>query len=328
MVLAYAARYDNVFELGVSKEEAYDVYEALPPELKDVLLFDSLSLTTSLYDSRSVGFIAASLSAAKGLANILDTFEDSLTTETYGALLEQVTLYNYVSDEELNAGIVELATILATDYIAALEEPLEAAQILPQEAVFISISCNDTPWNQNPAYYARFGNEQNEMYPLIGGAFTSETCAFWGEPSAEKPNVPESIPPILMVQTGFDPATPVEGALRAFKSLPDAHLIYIENEMSHTAFPYGTECVDSKVATYLLDGSLPNDNVSDCDAVPLLGEEEVYPPSETPNLASGNLSVQSLLEPPVENPLYDLVHNLAHKNAADFFRHNLDLEDR
>lgn len=328
VVLAYAARYDNVFELGETKEEAYRVYEALSPDLKDVLLYGSLDLITNLYDSQSVGFIAASLSAAKGVDTILSAFEKPLTPETYGAFLEQVAVYTYVIDEELNASVVQLATFLANDYVTALEAPLEAAQLLPQDAVFTSVSCNDTPWNQDPAFYAEFGNEQNRLYPLIGGAFTIEPCAFWGKPSTKKPDLPKNIPPILMVQTGFDPATPVEGALRAFESLPNAHLVYIENEMSHIAFPYGTECVDAKVANYLLDGTLPDENISDCEALPLPGEEEVYPPDEMPNIRSGDFSVQAVLEPPQKNSLYDLVHSLARENAANFFRYNLELEDR
>ena len=320
VAVPYIARNSGVFALGESPEEVYSVYDTLPPLLKDALLNGSLSLVSNLYSSGAVAFIGQSLVAAQGVAEVLGSSEP-LTPETYAAFLEQVATYTYSDDEEFNNSVSELGVILAADYLTFLDAPPGEVVLPPNNAVFISVVCNDTPWTQDPDYFVEFGNEQNEANPLIGGAFTSEPCAFWGEPSAEKPDTPDDLSPVLMVQTGFDAATPAEGAVRAFESLPGAKLVYIENEMSHAAFPYNTVCVDAKVATYLLDGTLPEEDVSNCDALPLPGEEQVYPPGGVPSL--GSLSAQAA-EVAGSNALYDLVHELVRENAADFFGHSSD----
>ena len=109
------------------------------------------------------------------------------------------------------------------------------------------------------------------------------------------------------MQSSFDAATPIEGALNAFESLPNAKFVYVENEMNHGVFPYNTECVDAKVAAYLLDGTLPEERTSNCAALPLPGEEEVYAPGGVPDLGAQSLGVQRA-QSAGPNPLYDLVH--------------------
>ena len=329
---AYAARNNALFELGNTKEEVYGLYDGLREELK-VVLVGSLGLTGALYASEQVPFIALSLVSAKGVSAVLDGLGSPPTPETYDAFLADVEAYAYLGNEDLNAQAVELAAVIATNYlgyreqIGAVPEP-EAATLAPAaildpfEAVFTAITCNDSPWNQDPQYYADLGDELNETYPLLGGSVTVQPCAFWGEPAAAMPEVPEELPPILMVQSGYDPATIAEGALEAFESLPNASFIYVENELSHTVFPYNTECVDVKVAQYLLDGSLPDASVSNCDALPLPGETEVFAPGTAPSIdgaaTTQALSVQAA-QSAGENELYDLVHKMLREDAANFF---------
>ena len=178
--------------------------------------------------------------------------------------------------------------------------------------------CNDSPARE-PDYYAQLGDRLAQAYPVLGGSVTYEPCAYWGEPSATKPEVPGNLPSVLMVQSGYDMATPIEGALNAFGSLPGAKLVYVKNEMEHGVFPYNTPCVDAKVAAYLLDGTLPEEDVSSCPAKPLPGETQVYAPGgDVPPLGTQSLAAQTA-QTPGSNPLYDLIHKRIRENAADFF---------
>ena len=322
VAVPYIARNSAVFGLGEDPEEVYGIYDELPPTLKRALLNGSLSLIGNLYGSGNVPFIGSSLIAAQAVADVLAT-SDPLTPETYNAFIEQVATYPYAEDEEVNANLSELGVSLAFDYLFFLELPPQEVVLSPGGgAVFTSVVCNDSPWSQDPSTFIELGNEQNEENPLVGGSLTSQPCAFWGPPSADKPDLPDDLPPILMVQTGFDAATPAEGAVRAFESLPSAKLVYVENELSHAIFPYNTECVDGAVAAYLLDGTLPEADVTNCDALPLPGEEQVYPPGGVPAPGSAGLSAQAAAQPAGANPLYDLIHDIVRENAADFFGHS------
>ncbi len=321
VALAYAARNDALFELGATQEEVYAVYEGLPTEMKEAL--NDIGLISTLYSSQRVQETAASLIAAEGVSTVLSSLETSPSPdapETYGAFLEAVAAYTYVSDEALNEEVVNLAVSLAEVYLFYLDPPPEPITLLPGHAVLHAVHCNESDYNNDPNYWIQQGDQLNQQYPLLGGRITFQVCAYWDEPNAQMPDVPENIPPVLMVQTGFDAATAVEGARRGFESLPNAKLIYVENEMTHAIFPYNTPCVDEKVAAYLLDGTLPEEDISSCDAKPLPGEDQVYPPGGVPSFGTQSLSTQAAetFEP---NPLYDLVHEMIRENAADFFGH-------
>ena len=326
VAVPYAARNNALYELGASDEEVYSVYEGLPVTLKDALIQGERSIVGDLYSSGAVPDIALSLVAAKGVQATLETFEGGVGDDDIDAFLEAVATSTYVEDADVNEAATEAALTLAEDFlifqaILSGEIDLGDVEVLPGSAVNLAIKGNDGPWTRDTDYWVERGNEANETYPLIGGAETSKPYAFWGEPTTEMPDVPENIPPILMVQTEIDPATAAEGALAGFASLPNAKLVFVEDEMSHTAFPYNTECVDAKVAAYLLDGTLPEGDVSTCGATPLPGETEVFP-VEGPTPEGGSaLTAQAVTEPVRENPLYDLIHEKVRENAAEFEGH-------
>ena len=321
----YLARNNAVFGLGETEEEVYGVYAGLRENLKAVV---ALPILSNLYSSGDVPFVGDILVASEGISTILDELEP-LTPETYEAFLDGVAAYPYSEDEERNATLSELALDLAQGYLQTLEPQPIPAVLEPSDAVLNAVICNETLRDQGPEFYAEQGDQLNESYPYIGGSFStslllpSSTCAFWGEPTAAMPDLPETTPPVLMVQSGYDSPTVAEGALEAFRSLPNAGFVYVENELSHGVFPYNTECVDAKVARFLIDGTLPESAISTCDALPLPGESEVFPPGTAPNLdgaSTSGLSVQAA-QSAGENDLYDLVHDIIRTNAADFFSH-------
>jgi pimeloyl-ACP methyl ester carboxylesterase len=66
-------------------------------------------------------------------------------------------------------------------------------------------------------------------------------------------------PPIVVIGTTNDPATPLSGATALADQLPDARLVVFEGE-GHTA--YGrSDCVDDAVDEYLLTLNPPPDGM-------------------------------------------------------------------
>lgn len=325
VVLAFVARNDAVFGLGSSADEVYEVYDTLPRELKAVLVGGRAAITQDLYSSRLVGNLAVDLVAARGVDAVLRTFGEPVTEDTFGAFAEALANFTYAENTLVNEAARAVALMIGEDYrdyLTFLSSRPGPVELGTSGAVNTAVICNDSVWNQDPTFWAAKGDEENRQHPLLGGSLTVQPCAFWGGPNTRMPKTPGVIPPLLMVQTGFDAATPSEGALRAFASLPDARLVYLENEMSHTTFPYNTACVDARVAAFLLDGSLPEADISNCEAAPLPGEAQVYPPGGVLTPKAAGLSVQATLEPVKRNPLYDLLHQTVRDNAADFFTHD------
>jgi hypothetical protein len=65
-------------------------------------------------------------------------------------------------------------------------------------------------------------------------------------------------PPILVVGTTGDPATPYAWAQALSKELATGVLLTYEGE-GHTAYLRSTACIDNAVEAYLIDGKVPAD---------------------------------------------------------------------
>lgn len=145
----------------------------------------------------------------------------------------------------------------------------------PADIVFTAVQCNDGTARRSAAQYAEEGRSLGAKFPLVGYEWLTSGCAYW--PFAAKPLPPVTeLPPVLMVQTELDPATPWEGALRARRANPNARLVAVEDQGGHGAYLSGNACVASHVETYLTRGVLPKtDQVCEGDPLPL--DTRVYP---------------------------------------------------
>jgi hypothetical protein len=84
----------------------------------------------------------------------------------------------------------------------------------------------------------------------------------------------DNLPPMLMVQDQYDPATLVEGALEAARESHQA-MVFVRDGGNHIAYDTGNACVDAHVNAYLLHGGKPTSAV--CEAMPLPLDDKVYP---------------------------------------------------
>ncbi|MEJ7764316.1 MAG: alpha/beta hydrolase, partial [Acidimicrobiales bacterium] len=123
----------------------------------------------------------------------------------------------------------------------------------------VSINCLDNPAPRDVAVYERESASAARTAPAFGPAVAwfGVLCAFWPVPTegdAEPANAPGS-PPILVVGTTNDPATPFIWAEALAGQLPQGRLLRHEGE-GHTA--YGDDECTTKIGdAYLLTLELP-----------------------------------------------------------------------
>ena len=124
---------------------------------------------------------------------------------------------------------------------------------------FTAINCmDDRPLS--PEEEAELVDRVLAAAPRIGPLFVSlpSPCEHWPAES-DAPTGPFSAPeapPVLVVATTGDPATPYEWGVRLADELETATLLTVEGE-GHTAYGQGRSCVDDAVDEYLLTLELP-----------------------------------------------------------------------
>jgi pimeloyl-ACP methyl ester carboxylesterase len=138
-------------------------------------------------------------------------------------------------------------------------------------AVYLGVQCRDARW---PRDWDRWRADMTRMHrqaPFLTwpNAWFNAPCAFWPVPGGETVEVRESpkLPPILMVQSRGDAATPYEGAMKMRERFSRARMV-IDRGGNHGVSLAGNRCVDRYVAAYLLDGSLPRRDAT-CAPLPL-----------------------------------------------------------
>lgn len=107
-----------------------------------------------------------------------------------------------------------------------------------------------------PSYLARF----EKAAPTFGRSFaySAAACSSWPIRSGNGPVVlaAKGAPPIVVIGTTRDPATPLVWAQALAQQLDSGRLITRDGD-GHTAFQRGSGCVDNAVEEFLIDGTLP-----------------------------------------------------------------------
>ncbi len=124
----------------------------------------------------------------------------------------------------------------------------------------IAINCADSFTAPDRDYYARLAKRLTVVAPHFGAAmaYGNTTCAVWpfrGEFDGWKTPA-TGAPPILVVGTRNDPATPYVWGEAMAKGFQRSGLLTWEGS-SHTAYLSGNQCVRSAVDDFLVDQKLP-----------------------------------------------------------------------
>lgn len=128
---------------------------------------------------------------------------------------------------------------------------------------FSAVHCVDDPRLTDKNALLETAKKYKEAAPFLddgnppGAALDS--CAFWPAPVSGRTEPPKAdgIPPLLVISTTGDPATPYESGVNLAKAL-NSRLLTFEG-VQHTVFLQGQKCVDDAGVKYLIDQTLPAD---------------------------------------------------------------------
>ncbi|MEZ0076876.1 alpha/beta hydrolase [Planotetraspora sp. GP83] len=125
-------------------------------------------------------------------------------------------------------------------------------------AVYLGVQCRDAAW---PRSWARWHADTERVQaeaPFMAwpNAVYNAPCAFWPERGGTPVKVGTAqLPPILLIQSQHDAATPYPGALHMRRLFPTARMIS-EDGGNHGVSLAGNPCVDRHLAAYLRDATL------------------------------------------------------------------------
>lgn len=130
--------------------------------------------------------------------------------------------------------------------------------------IYYAVSCLDSDWPEAPEELLAGGKAAAGQSPHFGEAIVNEyvRCTMW--PAEEQPlpaGTAPGTPPILVVSTRNDPATPYEAGVRTAERLETGVLLTHEGD-GHGIVGLGNDCVDDAVASYLVDLEPPEDGTT------------------------------------------------------------------
>lgn len=136
---------------------------------------------------------------------------------------------------------------------------------------FPGVLCSDGVNPNDHRYWARAGAQADAEFGYFGRLWTwvSSPCATWpGRDSDKHVGVftRDTVNPVLVVGTRFDPATRYEGAVTVADLLPNSTLLTVEG-WGHTSL-FLSACADEAVSQYLLTGDPPSPGTTCAQDVP------------------------------------------------------------
>ena len=125
---------------------------------------------------------------------------------------------------------------------------------------FWAVTCLDGPVVAGADAAADLERQAVAVAPRLGAFVVNNSlaCSVWPVPPVAAPGPVRAAgaPPILVIGTTEDPATPLAQARALARSLARGHLLVASGEQ-HTSFDNGNACVDAAVTRYLVDRRVP-----------------------------------------------------------------------
>ncbi len=130
------------------------------------------------------------------------------------------------------------------------------------EEAFVAVNCLDYPADDRPGAMDAAARDIQRAAPVLGEymAYGEVLCGAWPMPAVRTPApvVAAGAPPILVIGTTGDPATPYVWARALAHQLDSGVLLTYEGE-GHTAYGRGSVCVDDVVDDFLVDDAVAPD---------------------------------------------------------------------
>lgn len=148
------------------------------------------------------------------------------------------------------------------------------------ESAFWTTTCLDRPFPDTDAHIKAQLGTFERVSPVFGAALDwgSLPCRYWHIPPTGRPAPVNAAgaPPILVIGTTRDPATPYAWA-KSLAAQLDSGVFLGRVGDGHTAYVEGNTCIDSRVDAYLLTGSTPPDGTICADPSAAAGPSAVDP---------------------------------------------------
>jgi pimeloyl-ACP methyl ester carboxylesterase len=169
-------------------------------------------------------------------------------------------LYNELFWPDLSDAVAEALDGDGSGMVDLADQYIGAADF----DVYFAVNCLDFEWPEDPQELLDAGAAAAEDSPHFGEPIVNDyvRCAMW--PVEEEPmtevTAPDA-PPILVVSTTGDPATPYEAGVRTAERLESGVLLTYDGD-GHTVVGNGVACVDDAFAAYLVDLQVPEDGLT------------------------------------------------------------------
>lgn len=133
------------------------------------------------------------------------------------------------------------------------------------EEAFRAINCADARAEDDLDKMRQLADRIKEAAPTLGESFgySGIECTDWPYPVAEQEADPaaKGAPPIVVIGTTNDPATPYVWAESLAETLSSGVLVTYEGE-GHTAYGRSNTCIADAVEGYLVEGTVPEDGLT------------------------------------------------------------------
>ncbi|MGS2808653.1 alpha/beta hydrolase [Nocardia sp. MW-W600-9] len=141
------------------------------------------------------------------------------------------------------------------DAVFAKEQPGNRVE------AFYSIQCADSIVPTDPVVYSRVGALEDLRVPYFGrtAVFNATPCAFWPARDTDRYTGPwnrDTAAPILVLNSRYDPATPLRGAVAGAAQLANARVVVVEGA-GHSSMYVPSTCAEHVKRDYLFTGQLP-----------------------------------------------------------------------
>lgn len=130
--------------------------------------------------------------------------------------------------------------------------------------VYFAVNCLDFEWPSDPQEFFAAAKAAAEQAPHFGEAIVNDyvRCAGWPvEQEPLEPVTAPGTPPILVISTTGDPATPFEAGVAVAERLEQGVLVVNDGD-GHTVVADGKPCIDDIVVRYLVDLEVPEDGTT------------------------------------------------------------------
>ncbi|MTD58133.1 alpha/beta hydrolase [Amycolatopsis pithecellobii] len=173
-------------------------------------------------------------------------------------------LYSQQLWESLNTGLNELHRGTGATLMALADQYNERdsrGHYTNTQDAFTAVRCVDDPRVTDKTEILNAENLYDRVAPFLDDGRSNgaalDACAFWPVPNTSQPHEPKvaGLPPVLVISTTKDPATPYEAGVNLAKAMNGALLTFEGTQ--HTVFLQGNSCVDQAGTDYLVKGTLP-----------------------------------------------------------------------